>query len=178
MNNSTNQFGGNDKYYLGAYADKQRTNQGAYKEHEIVYTLLQKVDYQIKERVERIYRQWNTVIRNHIRDETRLKLSGGEAYQAIPVKIVDGLPKLFCLRRKWTKPFNLAGQADAGSAGEQPARDNRPGRRNNVGVEYASTLPIFTLFLTPLCLKKLPAEGRFYLLCVKGVCPFQAEPIQ
>jgi hypothetical protein len=33
-------------------------------------------------------------------------------------------------------------------------------------------------FWSPLCLKKLPAEGRFYLLCVKGICPFQAEPIQ
>ena len=69
------------------------------------------------------------------------------------------------------------GQTDAGSAGEQPARDNRPGRRNHVGVEDSSTFLKLNRFWSPLCLKKLPAEGRYYLLCVKGVCPFQAEPI-
>jgi hypothetical protein len=95
MNNSTNQFGGNDKYYSDSHTDRQRSNQDSSKEHNIVHTLLQKVDYQIRDRVQRTYRQWNTVIRNHIRDETRLKLSDGEAYQAIPVKIVDGLPKPF-----------------------------------------------------------------------------------
>jgi len=69
------------------------------------------------------------------------------------------------------------GQTDAGSAGEQPARDNRPGRRNHVGVEDSSTFLKLNRFWSPICLKKLPAEGRYYLLCVKGVCPFQAEPI-
>jgi hypothetical protein len=69
------------------------------------------------------------------------------------------------------------GQTDAGSAGEQPARDNRPGRRNHVGVEDSSTFLKLNRFWSPVCLKKLPAEGRYYLLCVKGVCPFQAEPI-
>jgi len=66
-----------------------------------------------------------------------------------------------------------AGQTDAGSAGEQPARDNRPGRRNNVGVENPST----RLFQSPLCLKKLSAEGRFSYLTGKAICPIPAEPI-
>jgi len=70
------------------------------------------------------------------------------------------------------------GQTDAGSAGEQPARDNRPGRRNHVGVEDSSTFLKLNRFWSPICLKKLPAEDRYYLFCVKGVCPFQAEPIQ
>jgi hypothetical protein len=34
------------------------------------------------------------------------------------------------------------------------------------------------LFRALKCLKKLPAEGRFYRLCVKGICPFHVEPLQ
>jgi hypothetical protein len=75
-----------------------------------------------------------------------------------------------------------AGQTDAGSAGEQPARDNRLGATNSRGdggqkPVIPSSFKI-VLFRALKCLKKLPAEGRFYLLCVKGLCPFQAEPIQ
>jgi hypothetical protein len=80
--------------------------------------------------------------------------------------------------RHGIRTMPLAGETDAGSAGEQPARDTRPGRRNTVGVEKPSTLLFPMVFQNPLCLKKLPAEGRFYHLTVKGVCPFHAEPVQ
>ncbi len=66
-----------------------------------------------------------------------------------------------------------AGQTDVGAAGEQSARDNRPGRRNNVGVEPPPT----RLFQSPLYLKKLSAEGRFSHLTGKAICPIPAEPI-
>jgi hypothetical protein len=77
---------------------------------------------------------------------------------------------------EWNAPVTIrrTGQTDADSAGEQPARDNRPGRRNNVGVENPST----RLFQSPLCLKKLTAEGRFSHLTGKAFCPIPAEPIQ
>ena len=74
--------------------------------------------------------------------------------------------------------MQTAGQTDAGTAGEQPARDNRPGRRNSVRVETLSTHPWMMRFQSPLCLKKLPAEGRNSHLTGKAICPITAEPVQ
>ncbi len=79
--------------------------------------------------------------------------------------------------RSGLRTMPVAGETDAGSAGEQPARDSRPGRRNTVGVEKPSTLLFPMVFLNPLCLQKLPAEGGLYHVTVKGVCPFHAEPV-
>ena len=74
--------------------------------------------------------------------------------------------------------MQTAGQTDAGTAGEQPARDDRPGRRNNVRAENTSAHPLLMLFQSPLCLKKLPAKGRIGHLDGKAFCPIPAEPIQ
>lgn len=78
MNDSTSKFGGDDKYYAHRSANIQGPNSESFREYKIVRGLLRKVDDRIRNRVQRTYRQWNTVIRNHIRDETRLKLSEGE----------------------------------------------------------------------------------------------------
>jgi len=80
------------------------------------------------------------------------------------------------IRAQQTIP--TAGQTDAGAAGEHPARDNRPGRRNSVRVETPSTHPWMMRFQSPLCLKKLPAEGRNSHLTGKAICPITAEPVQ
>jgi hypothetical protein len=76
----------------------------------------------------------------------------------------------------------LVGQTDAGSAGEQPARDNRLRVTNSRGdggqkPVIPSSFKI-VLFRALKCLKKLPAEGRFSHLTGKAFCPIPAEPIQ
>jgi hypothetical protein len=43
-----------------------------------------------EERVSRSYRQWNQIVRDHIRTETGLKLSDGDSRYAIPVRVVRG----------------------------------------------------------------------------------------
>lgn len=43
-----------------------------------------------EDRVYRAFRQWNNRIREHIRNETALKLSDGEGQNAVGVKVVDG----------------------------------------------------------------------------------------
>jgi hypothetical protein len=43
-----------------------------------------------EERVVRAYRQWNQVIREHIRNETGLKLTEGDSRSSIPVRVADG----------------------------------------------------------------------------------------
>jgi hypothetical protein len=46
-----------------------------------------------EKRVVRAVKQWNLIIREHIRNETALKLSDGDARLSIPVQIKDGFPK-------------------------------------------------------------------------------------
>src|SRR5262249_48106611 len=45
-----------------------------------------------EQRVSRAWKQWNQIIRDHIRSETGLKLSEGDTRYSIPVQVVDGLP--------------------------------------------------------------------------------------
>ena len=45
-----------------------------------------------EERVNRSFKQWNQIVRDHIRTETGLKLSDGDTRNAIPVRVVDGFP--------------------------------------------------------------------------------------
>jgi len=45
-----------------------------------------------EERVIRSYKQWNQIVRDHIRTETGLKLSDGDNRFSIPVRVVPGFP--------------------------------------------------------------------------------------
>ena len=45
-----------------------------------------------EERVKRSFRQWNQIVREHIRTETGLKLSEGESRFSIPVRVIEGFP--------------------------------------------------------------------------------------
>lgn len=45
-----------------------------------------------EERVGRAFRQWNQIVRDHIRNETGLKLADGDGRNAVSVRIVDGFP--------------------------------------------------------------------------------------
>lgn len=42
--------------------------------------------------VERTYKQWNNTIRDYLRGEMALRLSGGAQAQSVPVRVVDGVP--------------------------------------------------------------------------------------
>jgi hypothetical protein len=45
-----------------------------------------------EDRVSRAFRQWNQIVREHIRNETALRLTDGDARTAIPVRVVEGFP--------------------------------------------------------------------------------------
>lgn len=45
-----------------------------------------------EERVNRSFKQWNQIVRDHILTETGLKLSDGDSRYAIPVRVVKGFP--------------------------------------------------------------------------------------
>mgnify|MGYP000884514567 CR=1 FL=1 len=45
-----------------------------------------------EDRVKRSFKQWNQIVREHIRNETALRLSDGEGTYSVPVRIEDGFP--------------------------------------------------------------------------------------
>lgn len=47
-----------------------------------------------EERVQRSLKQWNQIVREHIRNETGLRLADGDGRNTIQVKVVDGFPIL------------------------------------------------------------------------------------
>ena len=49
----------------------------------------------IREAVDRAYKQWNTILRDYLRNETALRLTVGGDMQAVPVRVVGGMPRPF-----------------------------------------------------------------------------------
>ena len=61
-------------------------------EEEQLWRLLDEFEPGLQDRVARAVRQWNTILRDYLRAETGLRLSIGAEHQAVPIRIVDGLP--------------------------------------------------------------------------------------
>jgi hypothetical protein len=55
-------------------------------------TFLAKLAPRLKNDVERAFRQWNNVVRDHLRTETDLRLTVGDDAQAVPVHIERRAP--------------------------------------------------------------------------------------
>lgn len=49
----------------------------------------------IRDSIERACKQWNTILRDHLRSETALRLTVGGDSQLVPVRVVEGMPRLF-----------------------------------------------------------------------------------
>jgi hypothetical protein len=56
---------------------------------------LNEVSPGIREDVERTCKQWNSIIRDYLRNETALRLTAGGRSQSVPIKIDDGMPDPF-----------------------------------------------------------------------------------
>jgi hypothetical protein len=63
-------------------------------EEELSERLLQR-EPASRERVVRAFKSWNLIVREHLRNETGLRLSVGDDIQPVPVRVVDGLPDQF-----------------------------------------------------------------------------------
>jgi len=84
-------WGSKDRYYAGGFGaenHKQRSSDtvGA------VADVLAGYDPDIQGYVERAFKQWNLIIRDYLRTEMALRLSVGDDTQAVPVRVVGGLP--------------------------------------------------------------------------------------
>jgi len=57
--------------------------------------LLEQASPGVRETVERTYKQWNGILRDYMRTETALRLTVGDEAQAVPVRVVAGMPGPF-----------------------------------------------------------------------------------
>ncbi|CAG0972155.1 hypothetical protein PHYC_01308 [Phycisphaerales bacterium] len=57
--------------------------------------LLEKATPGVRDTVERTYKQWNGILRDYMRTETALRLTVGDEAQAVPVRVVAGMPRPF-----------------------------------------------------------------------------------
>lgn len=87
-------FGGSDRYYAEPLpaAGRRRTSSAPSTAENFLLPLL---DWDLREQVSRVVKQWGGVVREQLRSATGLKLSTGDERQSVPIRIEDGLPKPF-----------------------------------------------------------------------------------
>jgi hypothetical protein len=90
---STSSFGHPGRHYSSAHW--AGTNEGDEKLCRQVANLLKEYDSEMADKVRRTLKQWNNVIRDHLRNEMGLRLTVGDEAQAIPIRVVDGMPVSF-----------------------------------------------------------------------------------
>ena len=106
--NGAREWGHASRYYASAVAPpvtisgRPRTAQYAWAERPLTPTaedrwaaLLEKAAPGARQTVERAFKQWNNIIRDHLRSETALRLTVGDDAQAVPVRVVGGMPAPF-----------------------------------------------------------------------------------
>lgn len=93
---SENSFGNPERYYSADNALTARSvPSGESREEGMIKKLLESYDRDLQNKVQRTFRQWNNIIREYLRSETALRLTVGDDQQAVPVRILPGLPKPF-----------------------------------------------------------------------------------
>src|SRR2546423_7147227 len=87
---STSSFGHAGRHYSAAHW--AGTNEGDERLNRQVANLLKEYDAEMADKVRRTLKQWNNVIRDHLRNEMGLRLTVGDEAQSIPIRVVDGMP--------------------------------------------------------------------------------------
>ncbi len=91
-------WGSEDRYYAGCQAKPDRREQQRLSDtSRHLADILKAHDPEMRARVERAFKQWNLILRDYLRTEMALRLTVGDDTRAIPVYVVDGLPKPFAL---------------------------------------------------------------------------------
>jgi hypothetical protein len=85
-------FGSPNNYYAASAAEIHRSS-SLFDFDEAFQALLEQHDPELQNNVNRAFKQWNLIIRDYLRTETGLRLSVGDEQQAVPVRVVAGLPE-------------------------------------------------------------------------------------
>src|SRR6266436_4740434 len=96
MNN--NSWGWSGRHYADdSFRDKRKPTPEEQKKQRIEEywaVLLTRAYPNLREEIGQTCKQWNNAVRDHLRTETALRLSVGDETQSVPVKVVEGMPKL------------------------------------------------------------------------------------
>lgn len=87
-------------------SDRERTEREA--REKPWFDALKSAAPKLKDDVERAYKKWNLIIRDHLRNETGLRFSQGGASSSVPVVVTDGLPRPFA---EMARPFDYIAPA-------------------------------------------------------------------
>jgi len=87
-------WGSKDRYYAGRFGAGNREQRSSDTVCRVI-DILAHYDPDIQGHVERAFKQWNLIIRDYLRTEMALRLSVGDDAQAVPVRVVAGLPHPF-----------------------------------------------------------------------------------
>lgn len=90
---STLSFGHPSRHYSSGQMSAK--HEGDTRLSQDVAKLLQDYDPEMAGKVRRTLKQWNNVIRDHLRNEMGLRLTVGDETQAVPIRVVDGMPAPF-----------------------------------------------------------------------------------
>jgi hypothetical protein len=88
----TSYFGSTEHYYSNP---QPKIKHGLSRQEQEICDMLLRYHKNLKQRVERTCKQMNQTIRTQIRTETGLRLTSSDDSQAVPVRVVDGLPLPF-----------------------------------------------------------------------------------
>lgn len=96
MSNQPPTWGAPDRYHAvdQLAANRDAKHAGTRTATELA-NLLNQYDPELRQRVERAFKQWNLIIRDYLRNETALRLSVGDDTRSVPVVVADGLPQPF-----------------------------------------------------------------------------------
>ena len=88
-----NRFGGSDKYYSSSLKQREQEKETLFGVTDAqIRKLLEQHDSELQQKVERTFKQWNLIIRDYLRSDTALRLTVGDELQAVPVRVLAGLP--------------------------------------------------------------------------------------
>lgn len=89
-------WGAADRYHaVDQLAANRDAKHGGSRAASELADLLKQYDPELRQRVERAFKQWNPIIRDYLRTETALRLSVGEDTRSVPVVVADVLPRPF-----------------------------------------------------------------------------------
>ena len=94
---STTAWGNPSRHYTEQWSAAQRppSPKGLTPTERRWQELLEQASPGVRDTVERTYKQWNGILRDYMRTETALRLTVGDEAQAVPVRVVAGMPKPF-----------------------------------------------------------------------------------
>jgi len=88
-------WGHEGRHYAAAVNARRTPRREGEEDGSYLISALEAASPGVREAVERACKQWNTILRDYLRNETALRLTVGDDTRAVPVRVVSGVPTVF-----------------------------------------------------------------------------------